>query len=96
MQEGLNNVRKHANAKNVKIIIIASHPYLILRLQDDGVGFKVKDQNSEMCLEKRMGLRSMKERVNFLHGSIKIKSHPGKGTKIFIKIPRREDRWLFG
>jgi nitrate/nitrite-specific signal transduction histidine kinase len=34
-----------------------------------------------------MGLRSMTERVNLLQGMMMIKSRPGQGTKIFIKIP---------
>lgn len=92
VQEGLNNIRKHAAADQVKIILIASYPNIILRIQDDGKGFDVKAREAELDGVKRMGLRSMTERVNLLQGSIKIKSRPGRGTKIFIKIPLMKGR----
>ena len=87
IQEGLNNIRKHAKASHVKIVLIASYPNILLRIQDDGKGFDVKVREAELDGTKRMGLRSMTERVNLLQGIIKIKSRPTKGTKIFIKIP---------
>jgi PAS domain S-box-containing protein len=87
IQEGLNNIRKHANASHVKIVLIASYPNILLRIQDHGKGFDVKVREAELDGTKRMGLRSMTERVNLLQGIIKIKSRPTQGTKIFIKIP---------
>jgi len=87
IQEGLNNIRKHADASHVKIVLIASYPYILLRIQDDGKGFDVKAREAELDGTKRMGLRSMTERVNLLQGIIKIKSRPTQGTKIFIKFP---------
>ena len=87
IQEGLNNIRKHADASHVKIVLIASYPNILLRIQDDGKGFDVKAREAELDGTKRMGLRSMTERVNLLQGIIKIKSRPTQGTKIFIKFP---------
>jgi PAS domain S-box-containing protein len=87
VQEGLSNIRKHAQATHVKIVLVASYPNIILRIQDDGKGFDVRRRALEVDGSRRMGLRSMTERVNFLQGTIKIKSLPGVGTKIFIKIP---------
>jgi signal transduction histidine kinase len=40
--------------------------------------------------DKRMGLRSMEQRVSFLHGKMKIESHPTLGTRILAKIPYTE------
>jgi len=37
-----------------------------------------------------MGLRSMKERVKLLNGVMVIKSRPGQGTKLFIKLPQEK------
>lgn len=87
IQEGLNNIRKHAHADQVKIVLIASYPNILLRIQDDGKGFDVKAREAELDGTKRMGLRSMTERVNLLQGIIKIKSRPSQGTKIFMKFP---------
>ncbi len=87
VQEGLNNIRKHANAKHVLINLLASHPNILLRIEDDGKGFDVKAREAAFDGEKKMGLRSMAERVGLLQGWMKIKSAPLQGTKIIIKIP---------
>jgi PAS domain S-box-containing protein len=41
IQEGLNNIRKHAHASQVKVVLLASYPNMILRIQDNGKGFDV-------------------------------------------------------
>ena len=96
IQEGFNNIRKHADAKNIKIVLVASYPNIILRIQDDGKGFDMKARDAEPGRTKRMGLRSMTGRVNLLRGTIKIKSRPTQGTKIFIKIPLQYDSSAVG
>jgi len=88
IQEGLNNVRKHADAKKVKLRLVSSFPKIILRINDDGKGFDLKERLATISSEKRMGLRSMEERVDLLQGKISIESSPGKGTKVYIEIPR--------
>lgn len=90
VQEGLNNVRKHADAANVKIKLISSFPNIILRIEDDGKGFDTKARLRAAYKEKRMGIRSMKERVGLLQGDMRIQSIPGKGTNIFIEIPHKD------
>ncbi|MBN1102316.1 MAG: PAS domain S-box protein [Deltaproteobacteria bacterium] len=90
VQEGLINVRKHAKATRVIIRLVASFPDIILRITDDGMGFDVEKRQRSLTGEKRMGLRSMGERVRWLGGAMDIKSAPGKGTKIVIRIPHKE------
>jgi PAS domain S-box-containing protein len=92
VQEGLNNVRKHADADHVSVNLLASHPNIILRIEDDGKGFDVKAREAAFDGEKKMGLRSMAERVGLLQGRMKIKSAPMQGTKIIIKIPFMKDK----
>jgi len=87
VQEAMNNVTKHAAARRVKVRLVASHPDLIIRIEDDGKGFEVENRMQEALAEKRMGLRSMKERVNLLNGRFEIKSQENRGTKIFARIP---------
>ena len=87
VQEGLNNIRKHANARHVTVNLLAAHPNLILRIEDDGKGFDPHKCRDLLILKKKMGLRSMKERVHLLQGTMKITSMPTKGTKILIRIP---------
>jgi len=90
VQEGLNNIRKHANAAQVNVMLMGASPNIILRIEDNGKGFDVKARELALSNEKRLGLRSMKERVNLLQGQMTIQSRPMKGTKIFIKIPFKE------
>jgi len=87
VQEGLNNIRKHAHATRATIKMVGAYPNIILRIEDDGKGFDVKARELQLDKEKRMGLRSMKERVNLLQGRMTIQSRPMKGTKILITYP---------
>ena len=90
VQEGLINIRKHAEARHVTIRLAAAFPNIILRIKDDGKGFDVKSRLISAQDEKRMGLRSMEERVGLLGGEMNIKSSPTKGTSIFIKFPYKD------
>jgi PAS domain S-box-containing protein len=90
IQEGLNNIQKHADADRVIIKLVGASPNIILRVEDNGKGFDVRERELALGKEKRMGLRSMKERVNLLGGEITIQSRLMKGAKIFIKLPFKE------
>jgi len=90
IQEGLNNIQKHANADRGIIKLVGASPNIILRIEDNGKGFDVRARELVSGKEKRMGLRSMKERVNLLEGEITIQSRLMNGTKIFIKLPLKE------
>jgi len=91
LQEGLNNVKKHADAGNVQIRLVSSFPNVILRIDDDGKGFDLKERLAKASGEKRMGLSSMANRVDLLLGRIKIESVPGKGTKVVIEVPQKDE-----
>lgn len=93
IEEGLNNIHKHAQAKQAVIKMVASFPDIILRIEDDGLGFNPKKRLRALTNEKRMGLRSMQERAALLGGKMKVQSKPGKGTIISIEVPytRRKD-----
>ena len=92
IQEGLNNVQKHADATDVTIRLVTSFPYIILRIEDNGRGFDVKNRLFSAANEKRMGLRSMEERAALLGGKMRIESRTRQGTKIFIEIPFKEKK----
>jgi PAS domain S-box-containing protein len=87
VQEGFNNVRKHANAGRMTVGLVGSSQKIILTVEDDGRGFDVEERMASMDHEKRMGLRSMEERTRLLGGRFDIRSAPGKGTSIMIEIP---------
>ncbi len=92
IQEGLNNVRKHADASQVTIRLIGSFPNIILRIEDNGKGFDVEDRLVSAANERRMGLRSMEERLRLLQGKMMIESRPMEGTRIFIEFPYKEQK----
>jgi len=87
IQEGLNNIHKHARAKRIAVKMVASHPSIILRIEDDGIGFDPEKRLSASIREKRMGLCSMQERASLLGGKMRIQSQPGRGTEIHIEVP---------
>ena len=87
VQEAMNNVGKHAEATSISVRLIVSHPDLIVRIEDDGKGFDVTNRMAEALEEKRMGLRSMQERINLLNGHFEIQSQINRGTKIVARIP---------
>ena len=87
VQEGLTNIRKHAAAGRVTLRLTAAFPNIILRVEDNGRGFDVQARAAAADHEKRMGLRSMQERVTLLNGVMKLQSKPGQGTKVTIKLP---------
>lgn len=90
MQEALRNAVKHAGAKNVVVRIVLSSPDILLRVEDDGVGFDLHGRRVKALRERRMGLSSMEERARLIGGTLSVKSMPGKGTKILAEVPVRE------
>ncbi len=87
IQEALRNIQKHAQAQRVVVKVLKSFSKTILRIEDDGVGFDPVQRAASASGEKRMGLRSMQERATLLGGTMRIRSRPGKGTKILVELP---------
>lgn len=87
VQEALNNIRKHSHATKASVRLIASYPHVILRIEDNGIGFDMSLQENMEIIDKHMGLRSMEERVSLLGGKMVLKSGQGEGTRIFVEVP---------
>ena len=82
-QEILNNIMKHAAAKQAKIRILKTGEYVYLAVSDDGKGFDKTSRNKPHSF----GLRGIQERIKHLGGGVEISSEPGKGTQISISVP---------
>src|SRR5690606_25571042 len=81
VQEALQNINKHAKAKNIKIELLENKKSIHLEITDDGVGFKNdKSKNG-------IGLKNIESRVNEVSGKLKIQSKKNIGTTITIDIP---------
>jgi PAS domain S-box-containing protein len=88
IQEGLHNVVKHANAKNVSIHLTHSYPDLILTIKDDGVGFNQNENTmSSGARHQGIGILGMRERIASVGGRLEVRSKPGRGTLIRAEVP---------
>lgn len=87
LQEALANVRKHSGARNVRVLLVASHPFVILRVEDDGQGFDTQSRSLPQSGEQGMGLVSMRERARLIGARMSIRSTPGSGTRLMVEFP---------
>ena len=84
VQEGLNNVAKHARAQHVSVIFERRASELTLIIEDDGHGFDPDDQRVR---RRGMGLVGIQERSAAIGGKLEVESSPGKGTTLFVRLP---------
>jgi signal transduction histidine kinase len=80
-QEALQNVVRHSGARRAVVRLTGLADSLQLEISDTGTGFDASK------LGDGMGLLSMRERVNFLDGRMKIWSKPGMGTCVSVQVP---------
>jgi signal transduction histidine kinase len=87
VQEAINNIEKHAEAKSVKLRIRFQGDAVILKIQDDGRGFKVKALGDGPKGHRGLGFTNMRERALSLGGICTVSSFPGRGTTVVVRIP---------
>jgi signal transduction histidine kinase len=88
VQEGFNNVRKHALARHVRLSLQrTSAASLLVRLEDDGQGLSVPTDLASLSINKHFGLVGISERVALLGGVMNIESSKGGGTILQVEIP---------
>jgi PAS domain S-box-containing protein len=80
-QEALSNVAKHANTENCEVTLNGDGAGVQLEVVDSGKGF-VPDKS-----RGGLGLRSMKERMQLVSGSLTIESEPGGKTRVVARAP---------
>jgi signal transduction histidine kinase len=86
IQEGLNNIIKHARASAVWIRAWKENHVLCCSVRDDGQGFD-SSQIHMATGRKGLGLIAMRERVSAIGGTLRIESRPDHGTEISIRLP---------
>jgi PAS domain S-box-containing protein len=84
-QESLNNIVKHAQAKNAIFQIYRQYRMIVLVIEDDGAGFDINTNQKKR--NSGIGLISIRERVLAFNGSFTINSEAGNGTELIIEIP---------
>lgn len=83
IEELINNILKHSNARKAFVKMEEKDENLLIKIQDDGDGFKI----SEINKKNGLGLSQIDARIKIMNGIFKIKSSKEKGTHILISIP---------
>ena len=86
VQEALSNAAKHAQAAHVAVAVELDQVQLRVEITDDGVGFDSAHAR-EFLQMGRVGLASMRERVELASGTFVVRSTPGRGTTIVATLP---------
>jgi PAS domain S-box-containing protein len=83
LQECLTNVTRHADAKEVQVLLLANDGDIQLVVADDGRGFTPHAQFKPGSF----GLFGLGERAGQLGGSVAVESAPAQGTRVMIRLP---------
>jgi signal transduction histidine kinase len=84
VQEAFANIHKHARAKQVRVSLTKEPGCMLLRIEDDGVGF---DAGKLPTSQEAFGLGIMSQRAAEIGGRVEVNSAPGKGTRVTVVIP---------
>jgi two-component system sensor histidine kinase DegS len=87
-QEAFSNVRKHAQASKMDLIVEFGEGKTTVTIYDNGKGFDAGDNLANLPRTGKLGLAGMEERVRLLGGTLRIQSELGKGTTITVVIPQ--------
>lgn len=86
VQEALANTAKHAGARRVVLTVETIGGQLRVEVQDDGIGFDASKAREYLQMG-RVGLASMRERVELANGTFMVHSTPGRGTTVMATLP---------
>ena len=88
VQETLQNIRKHADASRLSVSVVFTEHNIELQIQDNGQGFQVPQNLSDLTRNGSYGVMGIAERVKLLEGDFHIFSQPGQGTRISVILPK--------
>jgi PAS domain S-box-containing protein len=81
LQEALTNARRHSGARSVEVKLQMEDQEVLAKVTDDGRGF------DPASVQAGVGLSAMRERVEGLGGKIEVRSRPGEGTNVTVRVP---------
>ncbi len=102
VQEAINNIARHAAARNVEIGLFLNGEFTSVSITDDGIGFDLTELSMEAIQDidsqdfqfsentRGLGVLGMQERIELLGGELEIDTAPGSGTQINIRVPIQE------
>jgi len=83
LQESLTNIARHARARKAWVSVGAENGEIWFEVEDDGRGIDPAD----LAKSRSLGLKGMRERVNYLGGSIEVTRAPRGGTRVRVRVP---------
>jgi len=87
VQEALTNIAKHAHARAVVVTLERRPTEVIAHVRDDGRGYSSEEARKLGSL----GLTGLRERARLIGGEANVRSAPGKGTQIEVRLPLAPD-----
>ena len=88
IQEALNNVAKHANAAQARVLLDNNGGSIHIAIEDDGSGFQVREVMADESNHRNMGIATMEQQAEkLLRGEFGIESAIGRGTRVAAVIP---------
>jgi signal transduction histidine kinase len=89
LQETLNNIRKHARATEVNVLVQFTRRHVKLKVQDNGVGFKMPEAITDLASNGSFGVMGLHERAQLFGGKVTVESNTNKGTTVRMTMPRQ-------
>lgn len=89
-RELLINVVEHAGARKVKVSISRTGTDVVVRVEDDGIGFDPDEIRASSASRAEFGLLGIRERMERIGGSLEIASHVSAGTRISMAAPLKQ------
>lgn len=86
-QEALSNIEKHSHARRVEVVLETEEGWFNLEIADDGVGFDPAFRPGPSRTRSGLGLINIRERAEYLGGRVRIKTAPGHGTYLNVRLP---------
>jgi two-component system sensor histidine kinase UhpB len=86
-QEAINNVLRHARARNLWVRLFTAGGRLAISVRDDGRGFDVESVRERAANGTSLGLIGMEERMALSGGAFELRSAPGEGTTLLATFP---------
>jgi two-component system sensor histidine kinase DegS len=96
VQEALTNVRRHARASRAEVDAQFLAEQVIITVWDNGIGFAVPEETTELVNMGGLGLMGLKERTQLFGGKMSITSQAGQGTSVRVVLPRNPRPSLLG
>lgn len=96
IQEALTNIRKHAHASQAEVQAAFLPEQVVITIQDNGVGFDVPQETTELVNVGSLGLMGLQERAQLFGGHMEITSQTGQGTTVEVVLPRNPRLAQFG